>query len=263
MSLSGRCGSKKLLSMNEGENMNLKLVTALIIGTVLMLGVTLLCRLKYGFPIWKTVAATALLTVVGVVSVKIMFFVENGTWGGLSFFGAVFLVPFWFLPISLLLRLPYRALLDITAPAICIMLALMKVECLLSGCCMGRVLYETAAGEIVRFPSQVAEFCNALLLLGVLILLIFRGRQEGRIYPWFMVIYGGTRFGLNLFRETKPYVWKLSPGGFWSLVAIALGIMLLVVFSKKDSRRSCQPCKGQKEAESKSEQRTDMAREEA
>ena len=243
--------------------MKLRLLVMLAIGTVLMFGVILLCRRKYRFPIWKTAVATGLLTIVGTLSVKIMFFVENGTWVGLSFFGAVFLVPLWFLPIARMLRLPYRELLDVTAPAICIMLALMKVECLLSGCCRGRVLYETAAGEIVRFPSQVAEFCNALLLLGVLILLIFRGRQEGRIYPWFMVIYGGTRFGLNLFRETKPYVWRLSPGGFWSLVAIVLGIVLLVAFSKKDSRRSCQPCKGQKEAESKSEQRTDTAREEA
>ena len=243
--------------------MNFRLLAMLVIGTVLMFGVVLLCRCKCRFPIWKTAVATGLLTIVGTLSGKIMFFVENGTWAGLSFFGAVFLVPLWFLPIAWLLRLPYRELLDVTAPAICIMLALMKVRCLLSGCCKGRVLYETAAGEAVRFPSQIAEFCNALLLLGVLILLIFRGRQEGRIYPWFMEIYGGTRFGLNLFRETKPYVWRLSPGGFWSLVAIVLGIVLLVAFSKADSRCSCQPRKGQKATESKSEQRTEMAREEA
>lgn len=216
--------------------MNIKLVTALIIGTVLMLGVTLLCRLKYGFPIWKTVAATALLTVAGVVSVKIMFFVENGTWGGLSFFGAVFLVPFWFLPISLLLRLPYRALLDITAPAICIMLALMKVECLLTGCCKGRALYETAAGQVVRFPSQIVELCGALLLLVILLLLIFQNKQRGRIYPWFMILYGTTRFVLNWFRETEPFIWKLSFGVFWSLISIFLGVCLLVAFSKKDNR---------------------------
>lgn len=59
-------------------------------------------------------------------------------------------------------------------------------------------------------------------------------KNRGRIYPWFMVLYGITRFGWNLLRETKPFVWVLPAGNFWSLIAIVIGVLWLLIDRKKD-----------------------------
>lgn len=216
--------------------MEIKLIIALSIGTVLMLGVMLVCRQWYHFQYWKTILTAPILTLFGLLSVKILFFIENGTWKGLSFFGAVLLIPLWFILVARLLKESYLRLLDNCAPAICIMLALMKLECVLTGCCKGRILYENAAGGAVRFPSQVVELVNALAVMVILMLFMRKQKYLGKIYPLFMIIYGGTRFFWNLFRQTEPFIWIMPAGNFWALVSIAIGLVWLWLLRKKEEK---------------------------
>lgn len=211
-----------------------ELIKAVSIGTVLMLGILMICRRWYLFPLWKTIATAPILTLCGVLGVKVLFFIENGTWKGLSFYGAVLLIPILFLIVARLIKLPYSQLLDNCAPAVCVMLAWMKVECVTTGCCKGRVLFENAAGEAVRFPSQITELVNALVIMVILMLIMRKPKHRGKIYPLFMVIYGGTRFIWNLFRETNPFIWILPAGNFWSLISIAVGLVWLLVLRKKE-----------------------------
>lgn len=212
----------------------MRLVIALLIGTVLMLCVHLFCSRWYSLPRRKVVLNAPVLTVCGVASVKLMFFIESGRWSGLSFFGAVLFVPLLYLLVSKLMKERYSDLLDISAPSICVMLALMKVQCVVTGCCKGKVLYETTAGEVVRFSSQISEMITALLLMVLLMVIMRNEKNHGKIYPWFMVLYGITRFGWNLLRETKPFVWVLPAGNFWSLIAIAIGVLWMLIDRKKD-----------------------------
>lgn len=212
----------------------MRIVVALLIGTVLMLGVHLFCCRWYSLPRKTVILNAPVLTICGFAGVKLMFFIESGGWTGLSFFGAVFFVPVLYLLVSRLLKAKCSDLLDISAPSICIMLALMKVECVVTGCCKGKILYETAAGEVVRFPSQIAEMINALFLMVLLMIIMRKQKNRGRIYPWFMVLYGITRFGWNLLRETKPFVWVLPAGNFWSLIAIVIGVLWLLIDREKD-----------------------------
>lgn len=219
--------------------MDARLIVALCVGTVLMLGILLVCRKWYGFSVNKTLLLAPVLTFFGFASVKILFFIENGGWTGLSFYGAVLLIPLWFIVVARMIHLPYADVVDCTAPAICAMLALMKVQCIAWGCCAGRILYKTEAGEAVRFPSQIIEMVNAVVIMLVLLQLMRKGKNRGKIYPWFMLIYGITRLFWNIFRETTPYVWILPAGSFWSLVSIVIGIIWLGIGQKRQGNKWC------------------------
>lgn len=212
--------------------MTLKMALFLLAGTVLMAAVMLLGNRQYRFLHWKVVLSACVLTVVGTAGTKLMVFIENGSWGGFSFYGAVFLVPVGMLLTGRCLRLSGGPLLDLCALGVCIMLALMKVNCLVSGCCGGRILFLRADGTPVRFPSQIVEGAVALLLMLVLLRLLRGGKYEGRIYPCFMVIYGIVRYILNFLRDTEPVVWILPSGNIWSLLSIVVGVLWLISIQK-------------------------------
>lgn len=107
------------------------------------------------------------------------------------------------------------------------MLAILKMQCAVNGCCVGILLTITADGTYIRFPSQIIELLNALVLMVILLWLIRKGTWQGRIYPIYMLLYGITRFILNLLRDTKPFLLGLPAGNFWSLVAIVIALIWL------------------------------------
>lgn len=203
-------------------------VISLAVGTLAMAAVMLLPRRwRVGLPMWKTLLSAAVLTVLGVLGAKLMFLIESGFWAGTSFYGAVFFPPLFMVLLALLLRVPPLTLLDLCAPAECVMLAILKMQCAVNGCCVGILLTITADGTYIRFPSQIIELLNALVLMVMLLWLIRKGTWQGRIYPIYMLLYGITRFILNLLRDTKPFLLGLPAGNFWSLVAIVIALIWL------------------------------------
>lgn len=214
--------------------MPIKLILFLAIGTVLMGIPIVIAARKCGIQILKAVLITVLLTVFGTVGTYLMYYIENGEFGGLSFFGAVFLVPIVFFAIAHIIRVPYGQIADLCAVGECIMLALMKVHCILGGCCLGRVLFTNADGKSVLFPSRIVEMLVALALFAFLTERIIRRKSPGDLYPLFLLLYGGTRFVLNIFREAWVTKEMLLPfGNIWSLVAVAAGIIWLIVYKKR------------------------------
>ena len=216
--------------------MTIKLFIFLVIGTIAM-GVPILgvCG-KYQIARWKGLIATLILTIVGTLGTFLMYWIENGRWGDLSFYGAVFLVPVAFLAISPLLRISYGAVTDLCAIGECIMLALMKVHCMLGGCCLGRELFVLHDGSVIRFPSRTFELLVALVLFCVFLLWVVKSQNCKEFYAWFFVLYGSTRFVLNIFREAWVTKEMLLPiGNIWSIVSVIIGgIWLTVLYKKKN-----------------------------
>ena len=193
----------------------------------------------YKTEIWKSIVVSVLLTVTGTIGTYIWFFVENLHFGGRSFYGAVFIVPIVFIVISKFLHISYGYLMDLCAPAECIMLAVMKAKCLVDGCCTGRFLGFFLNGEPVIFPSQIAELISALVLCVVLMILAYKSKFRGALYPWYMVLYGITRFILNFFRD----VWEngtIPYGTIWSIISLIIGVIWLFALKccKKDRLES-------------------------
>ncbi len=183
----------------------------------------------YHIPVWKRFLTTLAATGAGLLGTKILAWIESGDFGGRSFFGAVFFAPLILMLFALIVRVKIPDLLDMCAPAECLILAFMKVNCVISDCCIGVVMYQTKYGKDIRFPSQIVEGCVALLLMAVLLFMLIRNKERGKLYAWYMILYGTLRFALNLLRETKPFVWILPAGNFWSLISILIGVIIITV----------------------------------
>ena len=185
----------------------------------------------YGIERKKSFIAAICLLATGMLGMFIMFFIEEGEFGGGSFFGAVFLVPLCMYPLAKALGIGYGDLMDICAPAGCLTLAILKFKCYMDGCCFGR-LYMTNAWAF-RFPSQIVECVVALVLAAVMILIVVKDKHRTMVYPILLVTYGIIRFGLNLLREVPAWLGPLPSGNVWSLLCIIIGCIVLIVNKKK------------------------------
>lgn len=205
----------------------------LLIGTVLM-GIPIVFIAKaYGIKLWKGIVATVLLTVSGYAGTYLMFYIENHSFGGVSFYGAVFFVPIAFIFAADLLKISYEKAMDLCAVGECIMLALMKVQCFLGGCCRGRDLFTLTDGTVISFPSRLAESAVALALFVLLFAWAIKKKNQGKLYGWYLILYGSARFLLNFMRKEYVTTDMVIPfGHLWSLIAIGLGVFWLTRISK-------------------------------
>lgn len=207
-------------------------------GTLLMIAVMLWSGRYYNIHVWKRVLSAIILTLTGLLGTKILALIETGSFAGRSFFGAVLFTPFMMIPVALLLRVKIPDMLDLCAPSECMMLAFMKVHCYISGCCYGMIMYRNQYGKAFRFPSQIVECVTAILLMSVLLIMMSKGKGRGKLYAWYLLLYGILRFILNLFRETTPWIWILPAGNVWSLVSIFIGGIILL-YSNKNIKEGC------------------------
>jgi prolipoprotein diacylglyceryltransferase len=149
-------------------------------------------------------------------------------WGGTSFYGAVFGIPIVFLLISKLLKIRYAYIMDYCAPAGGAMLIAMKYRCISCGCCEGRVIRILEDGTEILFPSQLIELLIGAALCVVLVVLALKKNNKGVLYPYFLVMYGSTRFIMNFFRgDLTGRILFIPNGHLWSICAVLIGGVLL------------------------------------
>lgn len=183
---------------------------------------------KKQFPqisVWKMAMVTLLLLITGVGGTMILAYIEIGKFGGTSFYGAVLLVPILIIP-AMLMRITYKDILNLCAPAECAMLFVMRFDCLKAGCCFGRYLPKLG----FQFPSQISEMVVGITIMITLIWMHKKDRQV-QLYPWYMILYGICRSVLQCFRYggLEPWFLGLSQGHLWSLVSITIGIVWLLM----------------------------------
>lgn len=202
-------------------------------GGVIFLQITLQMK-WYKVKLWKSIPLMLAIIIVGLCSSQFWFFVENLYFGGRSLYGAVFLCPIFLYPMAKCLKVPYGEIMDFAAPAGCFVLGLAKVQCMKSGCCIGKVIYTDEDYVKVRFPSQFVEFVVFILIALILLILSRNKKLRRHIYPIAMIVYGFSRFILNHFRDVEQnYLFGLSQGAFWSLCSLFIGIGALV-FMKRE-----------------------------
>ena len=208
----------------------------LSIGAVGMLTYAIIQRKKYSLNVLQVALVTILLTLVGVAGAKLMFATENGfqAWGGISFFGSVFLIPVMMPLLGLLFRLKFSQTLDLCAPCVAIMITCLRVNCMISGCCGG---WQVCIGEVCfTWPTQAIESVMDLIIFLLLLKLGTDNTHNGRLYPTFMISYGSIRFLLEFLRDTPKEWLFMSHGQWFSLIAIVIGIAWLVLGKRIDNR---------------------------
>ena len=174
---------------------------------------------------------------VGVFCAKLMRLIEGGTWIGFSLYGAVLFEPLIMILLGLLIKIKPVEMLELGAPTGCLSVVFLKIQCLITGCCYGRILWHQDNGRPVRFPSQIAEMIVGIILLFVMIKIIQSPKNQKCVYAWFLLLYGSTRFFLNLLRDTEPFILGMSAGCFWSLLSCIIGGGTLILTTEVIAKR--------------------------
>lgn len=205
------------------------------IGAVGMFIVGILSNKYNEFRLLKLIVNTILLTVSGVFGTMVMYLIETGEFGGLSYYGAVLFIPVFMAFFAFISKQNMAKVLDFSAYGSCAMLAVMKVDCLVKGCCYGR----TFATSGFTFPSRILEGINGFIIMLILLKLLqkYHTKLEGKIYPIYFIIYGCTRFVYNFFRgDLEAFLWIIPQGHLWSIISIIIGVVWLAILLNKDKK---------------------------
>lgn len=206
-----------------------------------MLVLTLLRRKQYNLSVLSAIFFPLLLLLCGISGAKLLFFIESGftSFGGMSFFGSVFLVLVLMPLIGLIFRLKPAQSLDACAPCVASIIAFMRFGCFCAGCCGGVLC--TVGQQSFRWPTQLIEGFGDMLILAVLLFLEKKGSKKGWLYPIFLVCYGVMRFAIEFLRDTPKNLLGCSEGQWLALLAILVAA-IWIIFSRIVQAKS--KCKG-------------------
>lgn len=139
--------------------------------------------------------------------------------GAISTYGIYFLCP----PILILLawarKEDARNWLDVYTLYAMPSLFLLRCNCLLAGCCGGRMI----PGTSLRWPVRQAEMVFYVVMLLVLLRREKRAAASGTGFPLLMVVYGIFRFVEEWFRSGSGDS-LIHLAHVWSLVSIVIGL---------------------------------------
>lgn len=218
--------------------------TVFCVGVIGMLIMNCIRGRRYGWKAYKSLLFTIGVIFVSFLGAKLLYYIENPAVlmqngirvSGVSFFGAVFLVPVVMYGVCKVTKHSYDTVMDFLSPSLMLMLALLRIGCYISGCCGGCSLV-FAGVYMERFPTQITEcVCDLLILAGLLFYERFWD-NEGRLYFFIMVYYGVIRFLIEFVRDTPKDWLYLSHGQWFSVISICIGGYVLHRLGRRDRKR--------------------------
>lgn len=141
-------------------------------------------------------------------------------------------------------KLPYLAFVDLFAPSLVLAHAFGRIGCFCAGCCYGvecdcaiSVTFPEGAiapAGIPRLPTQLMESAFLFILSIVLVRMLKKEKVFGVVTSWYMILYGVWRFVIEFFRaDERGFIGALSTSQFISIFAVAAGVVLLILVTKK------------------------------
>ena len=168
------------------------------------------------------VILAVLHTIAGVICVKAFACLESLTNpfdAGMSLFGALFLLPLFYLAGSRLTNRDKALVFDDFC--ICVMIALMCVRCncIVSGCCLGKVI----SGTGMFWPTRQIEIAFWAIMLIWFLFKKEHGYIKGILYPQMMMVYGIFRFIVEFFRDEAAVIGPFHFGHLWAVISFFVG----------------------------------------
>ncbi|HWP21162.1 MAG TPA: prolipoprotein diacylglyceryl transferase [Candidatus Cryosericum sp.] len=141
-------------------------------------------------------------------------------------------------------KLPFLAFVDLFSPSLVLAHAFGRIGCFFAGCCYGMeydcaisVVFPKGAvapAGVPLLPTQLMESAFLFLLTFVLVRLLKKEKAFGVVASWYMILYGAWRFAIEFFRnDERGFVGALSTSQFISIFAVAAGVLLLILVTKK------------------------------
>lgn len=217
-------------------NDKITLLAVLAVGTAFTFLWLMLCKQRLHIKWYAALPIAVLHTICGVLCVKVFAVVEVGfdmnKAGNMSLFGGIFILPlFYYLGAKFTKRKP-ADVFDVFA--ICMIFTLMcaRFNCILSGCCAGKVI----PGMSIRWPTRELEILFYIVLLFWLGRPVRQSKRVGMIYPLYMIAYGAFRF-LTEWLRTYETTALLHRGHIWSLITLAMGLSIYYTQKEKFTKQ--------------------------
>jgi phosphatidylglycerol:prolipoprotein diacylglycerol transferase len=155
--------------------------------------------------------------------------------GGLSFHGGLIAgiaISLWYLHRH---KLPQGKVADLAAPYLALGYAIVRIGCLLNGCCFGRpadvpwALPGAYADNTLRHPAQLYAFLASFLIFLILWWRKNKTRFPGQLFLEYIILYSVYRFVIEFFREVSPHAGFFTLGQTVSLIgAVGAFVAILV-----------------------------------
>ena len=208
-----------------------------IIDTVLRIILGYMQKDVWKIKTWKYYVIVPYASVFGILGSKVASYIAYGKFEGVRMYGTVLGVAIAIAILPFILKIPFKDLYGFSAVDIWFSIAVMKIPCIIQGCCYGRDLFINSAGEAVRFPSQIVEAALAFLIFIWFYRLGRTKYPKGAMYPLAMVYYGIFRYAADWMRghplEQSPFVLWIPAGRFFCILILIIGLVSLYLVLKK------------------------------
>ncbi len=160
--------------------------------------------------------------------------ITNTTEGHFSLYGIILVSPLVVCIFCKLFKTDFYEFYDNHFLSIILGIILLRINCIYSGCCLGKVS-DSFNG---RYPVREIEiFLNVIYLC---FYFLFKSRiKKGLSYPIYMIYYGIIRFIIQFYRANEGFygTW-FTFGHLWSIVSIVSGIICIVLITNNSKINS-------------------------
>ena len=205
---------------------------SILIGVVMLLLMLLIRRKKYQISVGKVFAILIVVTIFTVLGANLGSFLGGMSFWGLRLYGILLVDSIILFGLARLFKMDVGKMGDYLSASIIAVCCIVKVPCMIDGCCYGKEIFVNATGDIVRFPSQVVEFSVWALLTIWLCLIDHKGEHKNLLWAIATIWFGFLRFLVDFMRgnprEMQLMILGLPGGRFWSLFVMIIGILFLL-----------------------------------
>ena len=184
----------------------------------------------YGIHSGKALGFTIVSYVLIYAWAYILAWVINGfEWGHHNAIRVYIWFPLVLLLTGKLFKIDWVTACEYITPSTCIVYGIARLGCLFTGCCYGIPaswgIESVEAGHRV-FPVQLCEALTALVIAAITIHLAKKRnyKPDGTLYPFMMILYGGTRLVWEFFADNTKIFFGLSELALWALLTLLIGI---------------------------------------
>lgn len=221
--------------------MEKNVIVFLIIATVLRIILGFIQKDVWKIKTYKYFIIAPVMSLVGTFGAKLASFIAYGRFSGTRLYGTVLALAVFGFILAIILCIPYEELYGFSSVGTWLSITIMKIPCIINGCCAGRVLFVDGSGNSVLFPSQIMETLIAAIFFIWFYKLSKSNYPHSAMFPLMMIWYGIYRYVFDWFRghplEQSPFFMWMPAGRFFSIIIMVVGfVSLFVVLKKKDKK---------------------------
>ncbi len=187
-------------------------------------------RKKYNITLKNTVLTVLLVYPASHLINLTMAWICNGftIWGPNNIVRIYVVLPLLIILVAKVLKENKEVLLDFLAPSMAFQQFFSHAVCPFEGCCHGYPCEWGIWNPITNsnlFPNQWLE----CIVAGVITIMVLRLSKKngykgyGKAYPWFLILFGSTRFLLEFLRDNDKLFLGISNLALWALLMFVVG----------------------------------------